>query len=111
MAERLDQVKRMSVKEFRDLGYLQELNRQFLHPLGLALEYIVDVDKDGNETGTPSFGEIWDCREGGIEFSDDIVKDPKFGQKAVSVMVEQIKRSVNGRLTIIPVEITTMRAT
>jgi hypothetical protein len=46
----------ISVKEFRELGFLQELNRQFLHPLGLALE--VRVDSDGNET----LGDIWDFR-------------------------------------------------
>jgi len=28
----------MSVKEFMDFGYLQEMNRTFLHPLGLALQ-------------------------------------------------------------------------
>jgi hypothetical protein len=49
--------KRMSVKEFRELGYLQELNRQFLHPLGLALE--VNLNPDGSE----SFGEAWDYRD------------------------------------------------
>lgn len=49
--------KYISVKEFRELGYLQELNRQFLHPLGLALE--VFIDDDGNE----SLGNIWDYRE------------------------------------------------
>lgn len=27
----------LSVAEFREFGYLQELNRRFLHPLGLAL--------------------------------------------------------------------------
>lgn len=30
--------KRMNIKEFREEGYLQEVNRQFFHPLGLALE-------------------------------------------------------------------------
>jgi hypothetical protein len=29
--------KKMPATEFRDLGYLQEVNRQFLHPLGLAM--------------------------------------------------------------------------
>jgi hypothetical protein len=28
----------MSIKEFREFGYLQESNRQFFHPLGIALE-------------------------------------------------------------------------
>lgn len=34
----------MGVKEFREEGYLQEANRQFFHPLGLALEIIVLPD-------------------------------------------------------------------
>lgn len=49
--------KKMSVKEFRELGYVQELNRQFLHPLGLALE--VTVNRDGTE----SFSGVWDYRD------------------------------------------------
>lgn len=49
--------KKMSAKEFREQGYLQELNRRFLHPLGLALEVVVE---DGEITG---FGEVWDSRE------------------------------------------------
>ena len=53
-----DEIKRMDVKEFRKLGYLQELNRQFLHPLGLALEVVIDED-----TGNESFGGVWDYRE------------------------------------------------
>lgn len=50
-------IKKMSVKEFRERGYLQELNRQFLHPLGLALAIVVEAD------GTERFGEIWDSRD------------------------------------------------
>jgi hypothetical protein len=29
-----EEVKRIKIKEFREKGYLQELNRQFLHLLG-----------------------------------------------------------------------------
>jgi hypothetical protein len=36
-----DPVPHMSVREFRRLGYLQEVNRRFFHPLGLALEVMV----------------------------------------------------------------------
>lgn len=50
-------VKSMSVTEFRAEGYLQELNRQFLHPLGLALEVSI------NDDGTESLGRIWDSRD------------------------------------------------
>lgn len=34
----------MSAREFRNQGYLQEINRQFLHPLGLAM--CVDMDEN-----------------------------------------------------------------
>lgn len=53
----MKEIKKISIKEFRKSGYLQELNRRFLHPLGLALE--VFIDDDGNE----SLSGIWDYRE------------------------------------------------
>ena len=65
----IDTMKRMSVKEFRKTGLLQEVNRRFLHPLGLALEVI--VEDNGNER----FGEIWDCRYDpeGIRFAKNVL--------------------------------------
>lgn len=39
----------MSVKEFVSDGYLQEVNRRFFHPLGLALAVTIDRDFE-NET-------------------------------------------------------------
>lgn len=51
-------IKRINIKEFRAFGYLQEVNRLFLHPLGLALEVVVDED-DGSE----KLGGIWDYRD------------------------------------------------
>lgn len=53
----MEEPKKMSVKEFRELGYLQELNRRFLHPLGLALEVVLETD------GSERFGEVWDSRD------------------------------------------------
>jgi len=53
----LKKIRKMSIKEFREKGYLQELNRQFLHPLGLALEIEID------EAGSDKLGGIWDYRE------------------------------------------------
>ena len=50
-------INKIDIKEFREMGLLQEINRQFLHPLGLALE--VQIDEGGNET----FGGIWDYRD------------------------------------------------
>lgn len=50
-------MKYIDIKEFRETGYLQELNRTFLHPVGLALEVVVEDD------GTERLGGIWDCRD------------------------------------------------
>jgi hypothetical protein len=47
----------MDIAEFRDQGYLQEVNRLVLHPAGLALEVVV------NEDGTEQLGGVLDCRE------------------------------------------------
>lgn len=57
LAEHGQRIRRMSVAEFRKLGLLQELNRRFLHPLGLAMEVIVEED------GSAQFGEVWDYRD------------------------------------------------
>lgn len=58
--------KRIPIGEFRELGFLQEVNRQFFHPRGLALEVILGAD------GEERLGGIWDYREDpeGILFSD-----------------------------------------
>ena len=51
-------VKRIDIKEFREKGFLQEANRLFFHPLGLALEVIIN-EEDGSET----LGGVWDYRD------------------------------------------------
>lgn len=50
-------MKIIDIKEFQEKGYLQELNRQFLHPLGLALSVFIDGD------GNYSLDSIWDYRD------------------------------------------------
>jgi hypothetical protein len=47
----------MDAREFREAGYLMELNRRFLHPLGLALETVRAAD------GSEQFGAIHDGRD------------------------------------------------
>ena len=47
----------MDIKEFRDMGLLAEVNRTFFHPLGLALEIVIEDD------GTEKLGGIWDYRD------------------------------------------------
>lgn len=47
----------MDLAEFRDRGYLAEVNRQVLHPLGLAL--VLRCHGDGEVT----FVGVLDCRD------------------------------------------------
>ena len=70
----MSEIKRIDIKEFREKGYLQELNRQFLHPLGMALEVI--IDDEGNE----KLGGVWDYKE--------IVKLDKFKENISRVASE-----------------------
>lgn len=69
-------VHRMSIKEFRELGFLQEVNRRFFHPLGLALEVAID-----GRTGEEYLNGIWDYRSDpvGIVFTN-------LGEYAVDVI-------------------------
>lgn len=50
-------VKKMTIEEFVEKGYLQEANRRFFHLLGLALE--VTIDDNGKRT----ISGVWDFRE------------------------------------------------
>lgn len=61
-----EEIRRISIEEFRSAGYLQEANRRFFHPLGLALEVVVDAD------GGERLGGVWDYRDDpeGIAFSN-----------------------------------------
>jgi molecular chaperone GrpE len=52
----MEKVNKIDIKEFRESGYLQEANRRFFHPLGLALEISVDNNEE-------KLGGIWDYRK------------------------------------------------
>jgi len=73
-----EDIKYIDIKEFRELGILQELNRLFLHPLGLALEVIIEED------GTEKLGRIWDYREDdeGIRYGASTISTSSFKEKA-----------------------------
>ena len=80
-------IKQMSAKDFREQGFLRELNRLFLHPLGLALEVVVEDD------GTERFGEVWDYRHEpeGLAFEDSMVAGDKARDQADAI--EQLRLS------------------
>lgn len=58
--------KKMSLEEFRSSGLLQEVNRLFFHPRGLAIGIRVTA------TGDTEFDGIWDHRDDpeGLVFPD-----------------------------------------
>ena len=65
-----NEINRIDIKEFRRIGLLQEVNRQFFHPRGLALEVVTDL-----VTGAESLGGVWDYRGDpeGMGFDDDMI--------------------------------------
>jgi hypothetical protein len=81
--------KTMSVREARELGFIQELNRRFLHPLGLALEVIID-----KETGEERIERFWDARDDseGWVFDDSIANSEEFRRKAEEVTKNETSR-------------------
>jgi len=65
--------KHMDIKEFKDFGYLQEVNRLFFHPHGLALEVSWN-EKDGHWLSG-----IWDYRndDQGVIFGPNVIDREK----------------------------------
>lgn len=90
----------MDINEFREKGYLHELNRQFLHPLGLALE--IKFDEDGNA----SIGGIWDYREDpeGIAFAAGTLSPEKAKQLQAIISTRMQSRIDSLGYWIQPVE-------
>ncbi|MHA2063306.1 MAG: hypothetical protein ACXABY_02875 [Candidatus Thorarchaeota archaeon] len=82
-------IKRIDIKAFVEEGYLQELNRQFLHPLGLALEVVIEKD------GTYHLGGVWDCRDDreGILYTDKTMAKPAALKKAQNVFCEMLEKA------------------
>jgi hypothetical protein len=82
------QVPEMNLKEFLDDGYLQEVNRRFFHPLGLALSVKT------HEDGTVTLHNIWDGRDDpeGFTFEGWTASDGMRG--------ERIEAEFNRRLEI-----------
>jgi hypothetical protein len=89
----LKNIKRIDINEFCKKGFLQEANRIFFHPLGLALV----VERKDN--GTAILKEVLDYRDDpeGVFFSDTASDD--FKEKVDSVtklrcgkMAERVKK-------------------
>jgi hypothetical protein len=82
------EIKYMDIKEFCEFGYLQELNRSFLHPLGLALEVVIEED------GSYHLGGVWDYRNepSGVYYAESVTSKPTFLQKAKNIFRQMLRR-------------------
>ena len=78
----MSDIKRIPVKEFRELGFIQEINRRILHPCGLAIEVIIDKD-----TGEETLGGVWDYRDDpeGLRFAESQISLDETSDKVRSV--------------------------
>jgi hypothetical protein len=86
----LEEIKRMNLREFRDKGFLLEANRQFFHPLGLALEIYYDNTQYDIDISEPVGLRVQDWRDDpeGCGFSDFTDEDRKKAR-----LVSELRRS------------------
>jgi len=83
-------IPRLTVAEFRDAGFLQEANRLFFHPRGLALEVSEQTDED-----VVFFtGAVWDYRDDpeGVVYGPGIIDPDKIARVA-----DERRRHVDAR--------------
>lgn len=70
-------IRKMNIKEFRQKGFLQEVNRLFFHPLGLAPEVAVDWPEGITDEEISEYNSVFDhpnavWKLGGIwDYTDD----------------------------------------
>lgn len=78
------------VNELVVQGYLQEVNRRFFHPLGLALTVMID---DENPEESSIIG-VQDHRSDpdGMGFHESITTDPEAARKQMNIDAEFAKR-------------------
>jgi hypothetical protein len=73
--------KLLSITEFRDDGYLQEVNRRFFHPLGLALQVTFP---DGGEDFEPYISGVIDSRSDREGFTFDAARTRADAERRVA---------------------------
>lgn len=99
------QPKRMPIKEFVELGFLQEANRQFFHRHGLALEARFDTEKPDEPWVLSG---VWDYRDDpeGVLYAD--LSDSESHTKSLHVQRQKDKHDkarldLLGGLTVQPI--------
>lgn len=70
----------LTVSELRESGLLVEMNRRFLHPLGLALAIVTGED-DEDDDNSPVKATIVQSKDKHFEFSDEYLNSGRFKAK------------------------------
>jgi len=83
----------LPLQEFLETGYLQEVNRQFFHPLGLSLAYIDEKD--------PRLV-VCDFRyvQHGPMFSPEVLNSPKFLERTERVALECAEKLLERQMNL-----------
>lgn len=91
--------KYMPIDEFRNIGFLQEVNRQFFHPLGLALSITIDKEQKYRLDG------ILDYRDDpeGIYFDMDLSEEKAKNVAELRDSKEAVRKKLFGS-TIQPIK-------
>ncbi len=94
-------IKNMDIKEFRKEGFLQEVNRLFFHPLGMALSVLIEPNGDESLDG------IWDYRDDpeGITFADGMIDAKKVDSVFMLKHSKMKKRIGLGNCNVVGIQI------
>lgn len=93
-------MKYMNAEDFRNEGFLQEVNRQFFHPLGLALA--LDVESGIDDEGYLRV-QVWDERgdpEGWFFSKGEIDSRKAFNVKSLRTSKSQLRNRLLNHLFI-----------
>lgn len=82
-------MKYLSLKEFVDFGYLQEVNRLLLHRLGLSL--VIEIDESTKEYRIIGISDSRDDPEGCI-YTKEVTNRSIFNEKIFRIEEELKKR-------------------
>lgn len=81
--------KYLPVSEFQSLGYLQEINRLFCHPHGLALEVTRITDEDGEHYALKLNAEQWRAFKDAIGLIGDRTSSDEWEEARTLLMTAQ----------------------
>lgn len=99
----MSETKNMDLKDFQDLGFIQEINRVLLHPCGLALSLPRNINEDGSIGEVAGHLHVIDKRDDpeGFLFLDDYMSSDECKEKIDNVL-EAMRDRADARKKLLP---------